>query len=207
MLDYFNLPKNGYHYHRIVQGFQRVFGATIFFGTEEQRPKAITVDAIRFHFFDRMHIWYNRDGTEKPNDEESENTIALSEAFHQEIDRHKIPIERRVVAALANAPGILDLYVWLVWRSWNLCSGRQARVPLFGNAGLAQQLGSKEYSRDRDFRQKLEKWLGEVKTWWPECPAVPSSDGRFLAISSAKSSPAINPECCAPPHGLIQMPS
>ena len=37
MLDYFELPKNGYHYTRIVQGFQRIFGATIFFGTEEQR--------------------------------------------------------------------------------------------------------------------------------------------------------------------------
>ena len=53
MLDYFDLPKNGYHYHRIVQGFQRVFGATIFFGTEEQRPKASIVDAARFHFFDK----------------------------------------------------------------------------------------------------------------------------------------------------------
>ncbi len=138
MLDYFDLPKNGYHYHRIVPGFQRVFGATIFFGTEEQRPKASIVDAARFHFFDRMHIWYNRDGTENPNDEESENTIALSEAFHEEIDRHKIPIERRVVSALANAPGILDLYVWLVWRTWSLEAGQQARVPLFGIAGLVQ---------------------------------------------------------------------
>jgi hypothetical protein len=36
MLDYFELPKNGYHYNRIVQGFQRIFGATIFFGTEVQ---------------------------------------------------------------------------------------------------------------------------------------------------------------------------
>ena len=83
MLDYFDLPKNGYHYHRIVHGFQRVFGATIFFGTEEQRQKAIIVDAARFHFFDRMCIWYNRDGTENHKDEESENTIALSVSFRQ----------------------------------------------------------------------------------------------------------------------------
>ena len=136
MLDYFDLPKNGYDYHRIVQGFQRVFGATIFFGTEEQRQKAIIVDAARFHFFDRMHIWYNRDGTENPNGEESENTIALSEAFHEEIDRHKIPIERRVVAALANAPGILDLYVWLVWRTWSLEAGRQRTSSTTGNHRL-----------------------------------------------------------------------
>ena len=112
-----------------------------------------------------MHIWYNRDGAEYQNGEECENTVALSEAFHAEIDRHKIPIERRVVAALANAPGILDLYVWLVWRTWSLEAGRQTRVPLFGVTGLVQQLGSKEYSREREFRQKLAKWLREVKAW------------------------------------------
>ena len=58
--------------------------------------------------------------------------------------------------------------------------------------GLDQQLGSKEYGRERDFRQKLAKWLREVKAWRPECPAAASPDGRFLIVSSAKSSPAIN---------------
>ena len=52
MLDYFDLPKNGYHYNRIVQGFQRVFGATIFFGTEEQRQKTVVSNSARFHFFE-----------------------------------------------------------------------------------------------------------------------------------------------------------
>jgi len=192
MLDYFELPKNGYHYTRIVQGFQRIFGATIFFGTEEQRKRAVVLDSIRFHFFDRMQIWCNREEPAKSSRNESDNTITLSEAFHNEIDRHKIPIERRVIAALANAPGILDLYVWLAWRSWTIDAGRQARVPLFGIAGLDQQLGSKHYGRQRDFRQKLAKWLQEVKAWWPECPAAASPDGRFLFVSSAKSSPAIN---------------
>jgi len=87
------------------------------------------------------------------------------------------------VAALANAPGILDLYVWLVWRTWSLEAGWQARVPLLGITGLIQQLGSKEYSRECDFRQKLGKWLREVKAWRPECPATISPDGRFLILS------------------------
>lgn len=139
-----------------------------------------------------MHIWYNRDSTENPNDEESENTIVLSEAFHEEIDRHKVPIKRRVVAALANAPGMLDLDVWLVWRTWSLEAGRQARVPLLGITGLIQQLGSKKYSGERDFRQNLATWLREVKAWWPECPAVASSDGRFVILFSARDRPAIN---------------
>ena len=124
ILDYFDLPKNGYHYNRIVQGFQRIFGATIFFGTEEQRQRAIVLDSARFHFFDRMHLWYGREEPIKRDNNELENTITLSEAFHSEIDRHKIPIECRVAAALANAPGTLDLYVWLIWRSWTIEAGR-----------------------------------------------------------------------------------
>lgn len=36
LLDFFNLPPGGYHYHRIVDGFKRIFSATIFFGTEDQ---------------------------------------------------------------------------------------------------------------------------------------------------------------------------
>jgi hypothetical protein len=191
MLDYFELPKNGYHYNRIVQGFQRVFGVTIFFGTEVQCQKTVVSNSARFHFFDCVQLWYNREEPAALDRQGPDNIITLSEAFHSEIERHKIPVERRVVAALANAPGTLDLYVWLVWRSWSLREGQRACVPLFGSTGLSQQLGSKEYDRRRDFRQKLVKWLREVKVWWPECPADTSTDGRFLVISSAKSSPAI----------------
>jgi len=191
LLDYFELPKNGYHYERIVQGFQRILGATIFFGTEEQRQRAMSSNSTRFHFLDRVQLWYNREEPVELHSDESEHTITLSEAFYNEIDRHRIPVERRVVAALANAPGTLDLYVWLVWRSWSLAAGQQSRVPLFGNSGLGLQLGSIEYGRQRDFRNKLNKWLREVKAWWPECPVLPSLDGRFLVISSARSSPAI----------------
>ncbi len=67
------------------------------------------LDSARFHFFDRMHIWYCGEKSLNPKGGRARNTVSLSEAFHCEIDRHKIPIERRVVAALANAPGIWDL--------------------------------------------------------------------------------------------------
>ena len=50
------------------------------------------------------------------------DTIALSEAFYDEVNQHPIPAERRVVASLANAPGLLDFYVWIVWKSWTLKS-------------------------------------------------------------------------------------
>jgi hypothetical protein len=39
-----------------------------------------------------------------------------SEAFYSEIDRHRVPMEREVVIALANSPGVLDFYLWIAGR-------------------------------------------------------------------------------------------
>jgi hypothetical protein len=44
-------------------------------------------------------------------------------AFYDEIDQHPIPVEREVVAMPANALGVLDLYLWLVWKTWSLSGG------------------------------------------------------------------------------------
>ena len=109
VLEFLQLPKDGIHYRRLIQGFERIFAASMFFGTDEERVCGRVFDGQRFHFFDRMHLWYNREGPAEADRDERDNTITLSEAFHNEIDRHKIPVERRVVAALANAPGTLDL--------------------------------------------------------------------------------------------------
>jgi hypothetical protein len=99
----------------MVEGFQRVFAATIFFGTEQQPEKTPVIDLARFHFFDRMQLWFNaHDEGHLPSRENFENQIVLSEAFYREIDEHRIPVEREAVAALAHAPGVLDFYMWLV---------------------------------------------------------------------------------------------
>lgn len=103
LLDFFNLPPDGYHYHRIVQSFKRIFSATIFFGTEDQSVGNM-IDWSRFHFFDRMKRWFNTAVQEAPRPaEERGNLVTLSESFYREIDEHRIPVERHVVAALANA--------------------------------------------------------------------------------------------------------
>ena len=193
MLDLFHLPKDGPHYRRLVQGFQRIFAATIFFETDATPDGAKLIDFSRFHFFDRMRLWFTSDsGARDSTPENHENTITLSEAFYQEIDQHRIPVEREAVACFAHAPGTLDFYVWLVWKSWTL-KDSYTRIPLFGPQGLSHQLGSTEYSADRFFRRKLQHWLRQVKVVWPECPAFLPDDGQALVVRRSKSSPAIHP--------------
>jgi len=86
MLDFFRLPKDGFHYRRLVEAFKRIFGATIFFGTEEQsRPKGV-IDWARFHFLDHVQLWYNT-GSQcaDAQAELHENVITLSEVFYNEL--------------------------------------------------------------------------------------------------------------------------
>ncbi len=132
LLDYFRLRKDGSQYRRMKTAFQRVFAATIFFGSEEHLKRNPVVDWSRFHFADQMRLWFNREDQPQPSALEiPDNVVVLSEAFYLEICEHPIPVEREVVAALAHAPGLLDFYVWITWKSWTL-KDQPAYVPFFG---------------------------------------------------------------------------
>ena len=67
--------------------------------------------------------------------------------------------------------------MWLSYRCF-IATGRES-IPLFGDKGLANQLGSIEYSRSRRFCQKLEQWLKLIHILWPDCPAVINRDGML----------------------------
>jgi Plasmid encoded RepA protein len=192
MLDFFHLPKDGPHYRRLVDGFKRLFGATIFFGTEDQPQSAPLVDWTCFHFFDGMKLWFNPTEGESASAGGHDNAITVSEAFYREINEHRIPVEREVVAALAHAPGVLDLYIWLVWKSWAL-HGAPARIRLIGAGSLKEQLGAADYRLERTFRLTLRRWLRTVRALWPECPAHLSDDGSFLLLTSFRGAGPICP--------------
>lgn len=143
-----------------------------------------------------MKLWFNTDDhNPKVGVEDHENVITLSEAFYTEIDQHRIPVEREVVSELAHAPGVLDLYLWLVWKSWTI-NGHPVRIPLVGPGGLDEQLGVTDYFLGRRFRHKIVSWLAKVKAFWPECPAHVSKDRRFLVVYSSRKCPAVcRPDC------------
>lgn len=190
VLDFFHLSKDGRHYRRIIQGFQRIFAATIFFGTDDQPAGSRITDWARFHLFDRLRLWFHDTDQTTPEADTGENTITLSDPFYKEIDEHRIPVEREVIAAFAHSPGILDFYLWLAWKSW-VITGSSAFVPLCTASGLSCQLGTREYPARR-FRQLIGQWLRKVKALWPECPAEISHDGKCLIVKSSRACPAVS---------------
>ena len=185
MLDEFNLPKDGPHYRRLVEGFKRIFTSTVYFGTESAGDHHEVWDNRRFHFFDRMRIWCTHEADDdpaaaRPND----NVISLSESFWQEVQAHPIPVNNLVIRELTPVPGCLDLYMWLCWRCF-MRSEPKAFL-LFVSAGLPMQLGVVDYSRDRNFRKRLREWLKLILLYWPDCPARLTSDGLPLAVGASR---------------------
>ena len=74
----------------------------------------------------------------------------------------------------------------------------EERVPLFGDFGLVNQLGSATYARPRKFRERLERWLDLVRMMWPECPVRVSPDGRAIIVKRAHAiRPAGSNHVCA----------
>src|SRR3954471_10211119 len=151
MLDTFGMQQGGSQYRRLVASFQRIFGATIFFGTDSQKERATVIHRARFNFMTEARIWYSRDPDQKLLPGDCQNMILLSEEFYREIQSHPIPTDLEAAKALSSSPAALDLFTWLSYRCFT-AKGSE-RVPLFGEFGLVSQLGSVEYARPRSFER------------------------------------------------------
>jgi len=183
MHESFGMQTGGKEYRRLVAAFERVFGATIFFGTDTLAGRASLVQRSRFNFMREAQIWYTRAPDQRLLSAEFENVIVLSDEFYQELVAHPVPNDLEAVKLLAASPAVLDLYMWLSYRCFR-AKGVET-IPLFGEFGLANQIGTVEYSRPRRFRGMIEQWLASIRAIWPECPARMTSDGQSIAIAPA----------------------
>jgi hypothetical protein len=161
MLDVFGMQQGGSQYRRLIGAFQRVFGATIFFGTDTQREKGPVTHQARFNFMRETRIWYSRDPNRETPQGDFEKRIVLSDEFFREVTTHSIPTDLQAARALSSSPAALDLFMWLLYRCFT-AKGPE-RVPIFGDFGVAAQLGSVDYARPRKFRERLESWLRLVR--------------------------------------------
>jgi hypothetical protein len=187
MLETFGLQQGGSQYRRLIAAFERIFGATIFFGTDTQLDRAVVVHQARFHFMREATIWCSRDSRQGLLPCVGENVVILTDEFFREVLAHPIPIDLESARALSCSPAVLDLFTWLSYRCF--ISKREERVPLFGEFGLSNQLGCGQYNRTRRFRERMEQWLVLVRAMWPECPARISRDGQSLLVNQANAMP------------------
>jgi hypothetical protein len=111
MLDTFSMHKGGNGLRRPIAAFERIFGATMFFGAQSTNTRARVIQRSRFNFLRETRILYNRSPDQMPVSDEFENVV-LSDEFYTEIIEH--PSHRsgssEGVDGAAGAPG---LFMWL----------------------------------------------------------------------------------------------
>jgi hypothetical protein len=88
MLETFGMQQGGSQYRRLVAAFQRIFGATIFFGTDTQSVRANVFHHARFNFMSEAQISCSRLPADEPPPGKLENLIVLSQEFYKEIMDH-----------------------------------------------------------------------------------------------------------------------
>jgi hypothetical protein len=181
MLESFGMHTGGKEYRRLVGAFERIFGATIFFGTDMTNGRATMVQRCRFNFMREAQIWYSRVPDQRTLSAEFENVIVLSDEFYEELISHPVPNDLDAVKVLAASPAVLDLFLWLSYRCFT-AKGEES-IPLFGDFGLANQIGTTDYSRPRRFRAMIEQWLDSIRALWPHCPARISKDGEAIVLN------------------------
>ncbi len=133
MLESFGIHTGGKEYRRLVGAFERIFGATIFFGTDAIHGRAAMVQRCRFNFMREAQIWYSRVPDQRTLSEQFENVIVLSDEFYNELIAHPVPNDLAAVKVLAASPAVLDLFMWLSYRCFTArersrfrCSGISA---------------------------------------------------------------------------------
>ena len=175
---------------RLRNQMKRLFGCSVSLVYEDKHREATAAALIA----DLTDFWWNPRRPDQPSLWESK--IQLSEPFFNEIIQHPVPIDMNTLTALKRSPLGLDLYLWLVYRTFPL------RAPLrltwrqvYSQFGAHPDKASDKRTVDA-FRTKVLRELKKIKLSWPglnyttapgvlillpSTPAIAPSDQRHLA--------------------------
>ena len=140
----------------------RLFNASVSLIYKDESGKA-TVNALIAR---RTEFWWNP----KRPDESTlwESKIELSEDFFNEIIRHPVPIDMNTLTALKRCSLGLDLYLWLVYRTFALRAPQRITWrQVYRQFGLHPDKASDKFTV-RNFRTKVLRELKKIKLAWPD---------------------------------------
>ncbi len=109
------------------------------------------------------------------------STITLAKDFFEEITKHPVPVDFRMLQALRRSPLQMDIYIWLTYRFSYL--KKQTLIPW---ALLCHQFGSNYASTaqgQRDFRREFLKALHIVTVMYPDANVGLQIEGLVLKPS------------------------
>ena len=151
---------------RVRHQMDRLFTTTLQFVYEDQTSDGTMVkDTFTSSITRKTHLAWNPRRTDEPVLWES--TIELGHDFFQEIIRKPVPLDMNILRGLKRSPLGLDLYLWLIYRTFSL-----TRPMLLSWSHLYNQFGvDPKRARDRvtvdSFRKDCLRELVKIRTAWP----------------------------------------
>lgn len=156
---------------RLRNHLDRLFGATI--TSIEEQPGHISRMAVKP--IEGMELWWD---PKRPEEDNLWNSrIALNKTFFESIIERPIPLDLRIMRALAKlrSPMAIDIYCWLTYRvSYIDKPTKTIPWPL-----IQLQMGA-SFDRVRSFREAFLHWLKVVHVLYPslQVEVVEPSQGR-----------------------------
>ena len=168
---------------RLRNQMNRLFSATVSLIYEDKSGFKRVSSLVA----DKHEFWWDPKRPDDPSLWDSK--IRLGEAFFQEIIRHPVPLDMNTLTALKRSPLGLDLYLWLVYRTFSLHNSLCLPWPhLYRQFGVDPSKANDKFTV-RNFRKDCLRELVKIKTAWP---GLKYTTGFGLLIL-APSKPAIPP--------------
>ena len=168
---------------RLKNQMRRLFGCTVTLVYEDEEHESRVSSLVA----DRADYWWNAKRPAAPVLWDS--TIELGEKFFQEIIAHPVPLDLHTLKALKRSPLGLDLYFWLVYRTFSL------KAPLtLSWKQLYRQFGAEPDRASKvaqqAFRRDCLRELKKIKSAWPDLNYHTVTGGLVVSPSPPRIPPA-----------------
>ena len=172
---------------RLRNQMRRLFGCTVSLIYEDENGR-VTVNSL---IADSTAFWWNPQRPNQPSLWESK--IELSEKFFNEIIRHPVPIDMNTLTALKRCSLGLDLYLWLVYRTFPIRAPQRITWrQVYRQFGLHPDKAS-DKKTVQNFRIKVLRELKKIKLAWPELNYTTAKGVLILLPSTPSIPPAPEP--------------
>lgn len=153
---------------RLREQVKRLFSCRLAFSYATENTFAFKPQEIA----EETLLWWDPKSPDQLTLEDS--YVLLSQKFFEELVKHPVPVDMRVLRHLKQSPLALDLYTWLTYR----VSYLKEPVSIDWNS-LAGQFGS-DFQEIRIFRFKVRKHLRKIKAVWQDLKIDETGDALTL---------------------------
>ena len=178
---------SGEKHTRLRNQMKRLFNAHVSLIYKEERGEQFVSSAIA----DRGEFWWNE---RKPNHPSLwESNIRLGEDFFNEIIRHPVPLDMNTLNALKRSSLGLDLYLWLVYRTFPLRAPQRITwKQVYRQFGVDPAKASDKRTV-QNFRSEVLRELKKIKLAWPGLNYATALGVLILLPSTPAIAPSSDP--------------